>query len=320
MPTDIVNFQVVRCWPEDEHLATWSVTPQSGIPVRADGPCPQCGHLTSGDIGVEVVGGGQSGTQGQPDARYVTRVFNCACGQDHPDNSGNGHLNCGRWWLASVRIAEVGEGGRVRACDGDETLLKAALALQDQLGNEEQSLRSSAEKWVAAVAGLLALFGLSGVVFGKDALTGLSLVAGGIAGVASLLALFLGAGGMYFSYKAAYGWPVTVDVSDNVKLRRWYDDRRNNLGKCATEMKRGVKLAIASVALLALACGIVWFAPREPTEPLVVATLVDDVQLCGQLLDGTDSSIVRIKGTDGLVSVALFSQLRSIRAVRECRT
>jgi hypothetical protein len=321
MPDADVVYKVERFWVQDTDLADWKVIEQDGLPIEAYGPCPSCRHRTSGEIMPGTLGGGAAGVRELTDVERVTRVFDCSCAQQHLDTSTppSAHSSCGRWWLASIRLAGDGEGQRVRAA-ADDTLLRAAQTLRDQAGTEETRLRSSAEKWTAAVTALLGLFGLSGFVIGKDTFTGLPLWTTWSAGAAALAALALGVSAVYLSYKAAYGWPVIIDLGNDEQLRTWYADKRARLGQAAKNLKAGVLLAIMSLTALALAAGLIWFAPRELSKPLVKVTLVTDAQVCGHVLTSTQRSTTRIMKTDGEVTTIPLRQVRSIAVVTTCPT
>jgi hypothetical protein len=319
MPGTDVAYKAERFWVQDSDLSDWTVFAPQGVPVMATGPCPSCGHQTSGEIQPGALGGGAAGERDLADVERVTRVFDCSCKEQHLDTSTppSAHFSCGRWWLASIRLKADGEGQRIRA-SSDETLLKAAQALRDQAGTEETRLRASAEKWTAAVTALLGLFGLAGFVVGKDTFTGLPLWVKWSAGLATLAAVALGASAVYLSYKAAYGWPVIIDLGDDEKLLKWYADKRARLGQAANDLKTGVLLAIMALTALALAAGLILFAPREPPKPLVKITLVTDAQVCGHVLTSTQQSTVWIMKTNGDVITIPLSQVRSIAVVATC--
>lgn len=313
-----VGYRAERCWVRDEQLTDWGVEPPDELPVLALGSCPSCGHATQMEITSSLVAVGMAGEDGPRDDReWITRVFECACEMSHQDSAAppGDHPSCGRWWLASIRIV-AGDGQVVRAAV-DDTLLQAARAVQNQVEIEESRLRSSAEKWTAAVTTLLGLFGLSGLIFGKDAFAGLPLIARIVAGILAAAAMALAASAVLNTYKSAYGWPTLIDLGDDQKLRDWYAAKGTKLGAAANELKNGVILALAALAALAVAAALIWFVPRDPARPLITVMLTTDAQVCGQLLDSTDA-MVRVRRTNGEVATTPPIQIAAIKVVMIC--
>jgi hypothetical protein len=346
--SDVIDvFKNERVLATDVQLMAWRVTMRNeeGLPVQVRGPCPWCGHDTSADVPLDVLAVAQSGVSDQlpPPRERVTRVADCQCGMPHPrpapqreatpasagpdgggDQPSAGQSappvdSCGRWWLMSVTLAtDVVQ--PVRA--GDESLLAAAKAVQGAVAGEETRVRTSAEKWIAGVAALLALFGLSGVVVGKDAFAGLPPPGAITAAVLTGIALIAAAASVVRSYKAAYLWPVPTDIGDDVELRAWFGQRRARVATAATDLVWAVKGACIALALLAGAIGVIWFWPREAPRPMVTVALADDSIVCGRLLDTSESATatIRVRRTNGEVEVLDVGEVATINVTVECRT
>jgi hypothetical protein len=320
-PNGSLAYRVERVLVTDEDLTSWTVRLDEGVPVSAAGPCPACGHGTSYEVALHVASMGLAGDVDARPPSAVTRVFECECHRSHtaPEASSPAASkdNCGRWWLVTIRLDE--EGQRIRA-GYDDTLLGAAKALNAQVAAEESSVRSSAEKWIAGVTALYGLFGFSGLVLGKDGLTGLPFWGRLVAAVLAGLGLLLAAVAIRKSYRAAYGWPTIDDVSNDEKLKAWEKDRHAALPKVVTEFRRGVQASLWSVLVLALALGAILFWPRDVARPITSATLADDSIVCGSLLDTSTAGELRIRKSDGTVAVVPFGEVRKIKSVATCVT
>lgn len=331
--TDNILFKHVRITVSDADVESWIVERDSGgQPQRIKGPCPACGHETETDIDLSVLASVQSGILPLPPAsQRVTRVITCACQESHPvpkapkkvgdadsvevDPDPDPAESCGRWWLATITLNADGE-QEVHA--GDPAMLKAARAVEKSIDGEEARVRVSAEKWIAGIAALLPLFGLTGVIAGKDSLSGISdpwpAIAAGVAG----LALICAAAAILLSYGAAYDWPVEIDVDDDEKLETWFRDRRERIRGAASDLRNGVFAACATLMLLAAALGIVWFGPRDTPEPLVKVTATTGSFACGHLLKSAKGRVVRVQRDDGTVAAYKAREVSAVAPVKSC--
>ena len=82
----------------DQQVASWRVNYADD---SADGPCPFCGHPTVATFVKEAVSMG-SAPELAPQAKGLTRLFQCKCGQPHMDGT-VARQNCGRRWLVKIR-------------------------------------------------------------------------------------------------------------------------------------------------------------------------------------------------------------------------
>ncbi|MFI5529953.1 hypothetical protein ACIA8O_15565 [Kitasatospora sp. NPDC051853] len=286
----------------DEALARWTVRRSGREIVAIEGPCPRCGHPTEQRVEERIFTGG-AGAAAAPvaPADRMTRLCGCACGQDHPGaKEATERTGCGSWWVVTIVRAE-GLKASVRVAQ-DPNLLPALREAQEIGRTEAARIRSSAEKWIAGVSALLGLFGLTGVVVGKDAFTGLDAAARWVAGGATLLALGLAAAAVVCSYKAAYPFPVEVDIGNDQRLALWFAGRRRHLRKSVGNLRMGVALSLMSLAALVAAVACLWFWPRSaPSGSLVEMTLADDSRVCGELLDSRADRELRVRRADGTV-------------------
>ncbi|MET9886453.1 hypothetical protein ABZZ20_25605 [Streptomyces sp. NPDC006430] len=328
MANDALPFRYEQHLVTDEDLLGWRVERAAdGRILAVFGPCPNCGHLTRQNVEESVLtldyaeraaGAGEATPAPlPPPTARMTRICDCACNVAHANGSAKPVMSCGSWWLVTIALDE-GAVVPVRAAT-DASLLPALRAVQEVTTAEESRLRSSAEKWIAAVTALVGLFGLTGVVVGKDAFTGLSPWARGCAGGAALLAAAFAAAAITQSYRAAYGWPVVVDLGNDQLLTTWFAGRRTHLSQAAAQLRRGVRWALAALAALVVALGCIWFWPRTaPAGAFVEVTRADDSTVCGTLLDSTTERGLRIRRPNGTVETVGAAELGPVRIVNSC--
>ncbi|MDX3135754.1 hypothetical protein PV367_39520 [Streptomyces europaeiscabiei] len=198
-------------------------------------------------------------------------------------------------------------------------MLKAAKAAQAAMADEEPRVRASAEKWIGAVTALIGLFGLSGLLVGKDSFTGMPTTARVLAAIAAGIAAAMAAVAVIHAYKAAYTWPEPTDISNDIKLEEWYNKRRDHARTAAGDLKTGVISALVSLAALAVAVGLLWFSPRDsPARPLVKVTRVDDSSVCGTLLDTQANRELRVRRPNGDVLPVRAIDIKSVAALSAC--
>ncbi|MFF4382541.1 hypothetical protein [Kitasatospora sp. NPDC001547] len=310
----------------DTELVMWTVVrSDEGEILRIKGPCPSCGHDTAQQVEgraldrLAVAAGGSAPPP--PPAARMTRICECACSEPHPDGSTppQNMRTCGRWWLVSIMLDRSVPGQQEVVAALDDSLLTAARAAKEMAATEEKRLRTSAEKWIAGITALIGLFSLSGVVVGKDSFTGLPDEPRALAGFAAAAAIGCAVVAVMKSYRAAYGWPIDVDISNDELLKKWFDNRRDYISTAVNDLKTGVRLSLISLGSLALAAGFIWFWPRDsPTGPLVQVVRTDDARICGTLLNTTVDGELRIRRASGAVETAHATGVRSIKVVPAC--
>ncbi|TQE36852.1 hypothetical protein Sipo8835_09290 [Streptomyces ipomoeae] len=324
MAENPIPFRYRQLLVTDSELSDWRLT-RSKVDnqiVGATGSCPNCHHTTElspDDSFDSFMTMGQSGALPAlaPSAR-MTRICNCACAEEHfPEGSEEPATGCGSWWLVTMAL-DPAVVPPVRAAT-DAALLPALRAVQEVTATEEATLRSSAEKWIAAVTALLGLFGLAGVVVGKDAFTGMSSCARIVAGSAAGLAVIGAAIALFSVHRAAYGWPVEVDISNDHLLTTWFKTRRRRLKEAADQLRLGVVCGLCSLGALVVALACIWFWPRQsPQGPRIEVTLDNDTKICGTLLESKTNGELRIQRPDGHVETFPGADLRTVKSAGSC--
>ena len=82
---------------------------------------------------------------------------------------------------------------------------------------------------------------------------------------------------------------------------------------CAPLLWTGLLALLVSI----VAVMVLWLAPKSAADPpqYVLVTDVDDRQVCGELLPGSDAT-VRVRKADG--SVVQWSEVAQVSAVDDC--
>lgn len=304
-----LRFREEELTPTTEALAEWCFDRMSDV---ASGTCPSCHGEMAYTVDTIVVaqGAGEAGTQGAP------RKIVCRCTTTHLDDEGKDHSGCGRYWY--VRILTDGtEPAIIPETDSALKPLAERFAATDPKSQEDK-VRAAAEKWVGAVTALLGLFGLSGIAFGKDAVAGLGTDLRWVFAVALLVAVCTASLAVLRIYRAAYGWPHTVDVSNVRGLKKWNRERRAAPGKAADNLRAGVYLALSSVLALCVGAGVVLWSGLHTHAALIEVTRADDSRVCGELLDSTPTAKLRIRRADGTVDTPDAARLQKLSSVTKC--
>ncbi|MER6162039.1 hypothetical protein ABT147_42195 [Streptomyces sp. NPDC001868] len=194
-------------------------------------------------------------------------------------------------------------------------MLEAAQAARKAMANDESTIRSAAEKWIAAITALLGLFGLAGLVAGKDSFVGLPKGVLWVAALAALAAVVAAACAIVLANRAAYGWPTVVDVSNDEALERWYVNQRTLVEEAAGRLRTAVRCALVSLAALmvVVGCNALW-----PRGVAVQITRVDGSGVCGTLIDTKTPTELRIKRPNGEVTSVRAATIKSAVASPGC--
>src|ERR1039458_4938854 len=191
---------------------------------------------------------------------------NCNCSADHPGRPKDAAQGCGAWWqITMVRQSD----GTWRVEPGDPEMAAAATALAKEItAGELKSVRAAAEKWIAGVAAIYGLFSLAAALVAKTTVATLPTPAlAAVAGLA-IVSLIGALVSILASYSAAYGWPTLTDIEYDTGLLKWFAHQQNRLPKAVRRLHQAVYCAVASLAALAIAFGIVWLFP--PASPALV--------------------------------------------------
>lgn len=301
-----MDYQAEK-WPlAAGDLADWTVDRNANI---ATGRCPACGHTTTYPFQPDAVA--QGSTTAAPDG--ASREIHCACGQDHPAQPAP-QPKCGRYWFA--RILPEGQHPELIP-ETDPVLQAAAGLLAERAATEEPAVRAAAEKWVAGLTALLALFGISGVVFGKDVTVGLT-TPGKLILIGAVIVAVVAAGlAVVLTSAAAYGWPRSHNTATRAGLLAWYAEVRSAAGRAAGHLRAGIFSALAAVVALCVALGAMWLGPK-PATPMITTTLTGGATVCGTLLAISAAGTLRIRRADGEVRPVPAAEVVKIATVSKC--
>jgi hypothetical protein len=310
-----VGYQQQVLAVTDADLAGWKVIPEGGPVEGATGLCPRCQHTTRETIEPAPVVMAAFLDDNVPSVDSLTHLAECACTQPHKDRPAGMAQGCGGEWL--IRITKQGAEFLVGA--GDLALLGPARAFNDATKTELDTVRGIAKNWVQGVAALLGLFSLAGLVFATSAVSGLSPGYQVLFAVLAAVALTAAAGGTYLAYRAAFGWPRQVKISDDAGLRKFFAEQQQRARDSAQALKAGVGLTFASVAALGLAIAVLWFGtPAIPASPLVSLTSSNGNILCGSLLTAGSGGSVRVRTTQGVVRTVPPGTVTKLTTVTSC--
>ena len=278
-------------------LAPWHGSSSADV-LTLDGPCPVCEDATESQIprrlsALERVG--------RPAPQPLSVQLSCNCTEDHPGRPADVSSGCGRTWFA---VAVITDDGAVTlappSASTDPTLEAAAQALIAAGPRQLADVRNAAEKWIGGVTALFGIFGVASVVSARTTLTGL---AGGwqaVIGIGAVLSVGLAGLAVYWTYRAAYGWPVTYPVSNDEELRAWYTAQQAAPRVLAAFLRDGMRAAGGALVMLVITVGLLWYAPgQSPTLPFVQVTLNDGSQVCGTLLPATPGATLIRRSSDG---------------------
>jgi hypothetical protein len=180
----------------------------------------------------------------------------------------------------------------------------AASALAADIASDElKAVRSAAEKWIAGVAAIYGLFSLAAALIAKSTLATLPTVPKVLVVLLALASLGGAVIAIFSSYRAAYGWPIPVDIDTDTGLQRWFALQQKRLPTAISQLHVAVFSAIGTLIALALAFGIVWLWP--PVSPSLLSVTyhqngnqASQASICGQLtsVDATDLKLMILTG------------------------
>jgi len=293
------------------------------------GPCPMCGHDAPQLVPLKVTA--LEAYAVQAGSRTLAVTLTCTCSAEHAGQPGTRNAGCGRSWQA-VAIVEAGlvtlgpvEAPGPAGITPAEAAREAAIALatravQEAATSQLATVADAAQKWIAGVTAIFGLFTLAGVTLTRTTVTALTTpwqVAVALLGLASVA---LAGCSVYLMYRAAYGWPVTVDVGNAGSLLAWYDDQQKQPARRAGRMRMGVHLAAGSLAAVLATAGVLWFGPQQqPASADTQATLTSGTIVCGTLLaHASDGVAVIRRASDGLAITIPLRTIEALTAVASC--
>jgi hypothetical protein len=300
----LVHYQVSECPVTSGQLAGWKPAPEHGMPASVTGPCPRCEHSSDDSLPppkvVDYAAFDDKAVAKAPapvahdPTHDKSRRIDCNCSADHPGRPKDATQGCGAWWqITMVRQSD----GTWRVEPGDPEMAAAATALAKEItAGELKSVRAAAEKWIAGVAAIYGLFSLAAALVAKTTVPTLPTPAR-VTVVALASVSLLGAlASILASYSAAYGWPTLTDVEYDTGLLKWFAHQQDRLPKAVHRLHQAVYCAVASLAALAIAFGIVWLFP--PASPALVTVTfnqqgnaANEGSQCGQLTSVTSTDL-----------------------------
>lgn len=295
----MIPYETVKVTITPLDAAIWSIkrADPSGK-LFAVGPCPACKVPLALPVTMRLT---TTASAGYRDAVTITRTFHCACAEEHSGRPAVTPEGCGRSWSLTI----VQEGSVYKVVPGDQSLEVATLELERVASGQVTALQTAGEKWIAGVTAILGLLGVSGIAFGKDAVAGLTTPAKTIAVTLLGLAVIAAVTAVYFAYAAAYGWPKDIDVSNDQKLRKWYESWTGRASAIAVRIRYAVTAAITALAFLVITVGVIWFGGKAspPSPNLSVSFNVNGETnrpgiACG-LLVSSKAPEIRVKVTTG---------------------
>lgn len=328
-------------------LSDWHGT-ATGENLLLSGPCPECGHEAPQPVPLKVTALEAHAVPAGPVALTVT--LTCTCSAEHAGQPGTRNAGCGRSWPA-VATVEAGlvalapvdsspaatnprkgiPAGISTAAPGPSvadsaeaarqaTIAVATRAVQDASRSQLETVIDAAQKWIAGVAAIFGLFSLAGVTLTRSAVTALATPWQVVVALLGLTSVGLAGWSVYLMYRAAYGWPVTVDVSNPENLLEWYDDQQKQPGRRANRMRMGVHMAAGALAAVVTTAGVLWFGPQQQSEPPnTQATLTSGTIVCGTLLAHSSDGVAVIRrASDGTAVQIPLRMVALLTAVASC--
>jgi len=188
------------------------------------------------------------------------------------------------------------------------------LAAHKAESTQLETIRAAAEKWAGAIATIIGLFAISGIVKGPDDFAKVAVPWQFGVPIAWASAVTLGAVATVLAARAAYGLPQEAWLVGSV----WVRERAIATKTAATWLYAAIGCALASFISFALAVGILWFAPRS--TPLASLTLVttSSTLVCGQLKSITMSEMTIADQMSGHDVTTSSSDVRIILSVTSC--
>ena len=178
---------------------------------------------------------------------------------------------------------------------------------QDRLAE----LRGSAKGWHGVQLAALGFIGLCGVLQTGDASDPMPLQV--LAGILVLVAFACACLGIYYVGKAA--WPIYGPEPASVRAAE-----PGAVERASAELRRGLKLTFASIALVALATTASWW-PKDDEGAgggaEVQVQTSNGQSVCGELADSGQAGTLRIVTASQPVEVSL-AQVASVRPVGGC--
>ncbi|MEU8819390.1 hypothetical protein [Actinoplanes sp. NPDC048796] len=295
-------------------LARWQAQ-LSRTEVRLSGPCPECRATTIANLPRSAA---VLEANAGPAAKQLTAVIECACDEPHRDRPDGVVPGCGRTWPVTATFDDAGTVTLRPAFEPGP--VEAAEAFRKAQHGQLAALRAAGDKWTAGIAALIGLAGLILPLAGRDAIRSLLPWIQIAVGVLLALAFAAAAAAVLLAYRAAHGMPAVRPVGDDDALLDWYQAYRDRPRAAARHLRRAIQAALATVAALAVAVGLVVFGPaKPPTSEPVQITKPDGSVVCGVFLPSTADGRLRVRrADDGEVAALSPDDISRVKPVKAC--
>jgi hypothetical protein len=251
--------------------------------VVLTGNCQRCNHFMDVHLPLApapgVLPGGAEAAPGvQPPpppegAETFRKTARCNCLMDHEGRPADQAGGCGAFGRMEVIVAD-GRLFDVKPSDGIASLYEAEWdrRADDLELNALKNVRVAAEKWTAAIAAVLAIFGIVTLIKGPEdvqKVTGSLILPFDLwVGILILLAVACAVAATVLCALAAYGSVnVLIWVGDLVRMRS-----REEAKSASWKLRWAIGLSISAVVLLVAATAITWY--RTPDPPVTPASEV----------------------------------------------
>jgi hypothetical protein len=303
---------------DEQLLAAWALSPPGQVPTSASGPCPRCGHQTDMPITTKITTGTMLAVaEPQDPARTLTVQIVCACTGAHAGRSDADTQGCGAWWLAD--LAKNADGSYSLSPTVDRTWAQAAIEVRAAAETQNADVHNAAEKWLGGIAALYGLFSLAGVITGRDAVAALSTAGKVAVGILAFAAILTAGWAVVNGYKAAYGWPIDMPVTCNKELAAWKEKREKFAPAAGRKLRTAVRFAAASLCLIVVTVGVIWFGPRATENPRLEIATTDGGTACGTLVSWSpEDGRIQLKDPGGRVFTMEAGTIAKITVTESC--
>ena len=266
MAGPIVSYQHHFVAITQAQINTWDPPPPHTRLPHLQGRCPVCGDHFTYQVKDTIVTGGQlAAAPTAPPPPTLTRLIECNCQGTEGGRPQGVTRGCGSSWL--VRLVQQANGSYLVTPETDLSLLPAATLFEQDSATEQTRIQQTAERWLAGITATVGLFGLTGVVTAKDAVSGMAWWGRLIVALIIVSAMVTALAALLSGYQAAYGWPKPQLINSPEKLREFYRKRLENPQQAAAKLRTAVFLAVTALILLLVAMLLLWFLPRDPAGP-----------------------------------------------------
>ena len=177
-----------------------------------------------------------------------------------------------------------------------------------------ETVRAAAEKWAGAIATIIGLFALSGIIKGPDDFAKVAMPWQIAIPIALTLAVGCGLTATLFAARAAYGLPKEIVAIGPI----WTEERLRATKTAAKFLYAAIGGAVASFAAFAFAVGVLWFAPRAASPTSMTLLTTSTTLVCGQVKSVTMAQITIADVVTGGDVTTEAGAIRFMTAVSSC--